>query len=638
MTVLDQPVGVLNAAGPQPSETPVKTRVALVNMPFAMADRPSIQCGLLKGCLTRLGHEVDVFYLNLELAAELGAALYQEVSQLRTDQLLGEWLFSAAAFGHRPNEEEYRQACPSLAGTCERTGLTFERLCELRNEVLPAWVAGWAEKVDWSRYSAVGFTSTFEQNTAAFALARRIKEAHPEVALVFGGANFDGTMGREYVRALPFIDYAVIGEGDEALPRLIARIAQGESGLGLPGVVGRSEGRLVEGESSPRVRNMDDLPDPDYDEYFATLFRLGRGNVLGRKPPLLLFETSRGCWWGEKQHCTFCGLNNNGMQFRAKSPAEAVDQLGRLASKYKIVNFEAVDNIMDYRYLEQLCGPLAERRYDYRLFYEVKANLSPAQLRNMARAGIKVIQPGIESLNSHVLALMRKGITMLRNVRLLKWAYYYGMSVGWNLLTGFPGETAEDYEEQLKVVRLLRHLPPPRGTGRIWLERFSPYFFDPSFPVRNVRPLDVYRFIYPQEELDFGEIAYFFQYEMEATLPEGFHAELHRAVEDWRDAWGRKPRPELVYQRAEDWIQVVDNRSGEVAAHALQGQDALIYELCGETDQTVDGLRKQIREQGGTDPGAEEVRGALRRFCDLGLMLEEKDRYLSLALPVNPNW
>lgn len=94
-------------------------RVALVNMPFALADRPSIQCGLLKGALTRAGHQVDVIYLNLELAAELGALTYKSIASMRTDQLVGEWLFSTAAFGPRDDEAAYRAACPDIDRTCD---------------------------------------------------------------------------------------------------------------------------------------------------------------------------------------------------------------------------------------------------------------------------------------------------------------------------------------------------------------------------------------------------------------------------------------------------------------------------------------------------------------------------------------
>lgn len=616
-------------------ETP-PVRVALVNVPFASADRPSIQCGLLKAILERAGHPTEVLYLNLEMAAELGAKLYDDLAQPREDLLLGDWLFALAAFGPHGSEKEYFESHPSLARTCKTLGVDFEHLCKLRREVLPARIERWAEEIDWSRYEAVGFTSMFKQNAAAFALARAVKERHPEIKILFGGANFDGPMGKEYVRALPFIDYAVIGEGDVALPRMIDAIGRGRSALGIPGVIGRSNGSVAGPGELTLIEKLDDLPDPDYDEYFETLFRLGRKNVLGTRAPLLLFETARGCWWGQRQHCTFCGINNRGIRYRSKSPAAAAEQLQRLASRYKIVNFEAVDNILDLEYIEKLCKPLAESHYDYHLFYEVKSNLKPKQLRTMKRAGINVIQPGIESLNTHILSLMRKGVTMLRNVRLLKWAAYYGMRVRWNILTGFPGETLEDYEEQLRVVRQLKHLPPPHGTGPIWLERFSPYFFDESFPIRNIQPLDMYRFIYPEERFNLDEIAYFFTYEMDETLTLEVHQELREAIEDWRQAWFSKQRPELIYQRAPDWMQIVDRRNGSPSAHAFEGYQARIYELCGETERTVDQILGSLIKEGHDGVDAEGVRSSLQDFCEKNLMLHEDGRFLSLAQPANP--
>ncbi len=435
-------------------------RVALVNMPFAGANRPSIQCGLLKAGLVREGHEVDVHYLNLELAAEIGEVTYRKLADLRWDHLLGEWLFSAAAFGPRDDEEAYREAHPSLQETLKQLEKDFDELRRMRNELFPELIARWADGIDWGGYRIVGFTSTFEQNVSSLALARRIKERWPEVVIVFGGANYDGEMGPEYVRAFPWIDYAVVGEGDQALPALVARVARNESALDVPGVAGRREDGAVKNGSAPIIRDLDALPDPDYDEFFAALMRLGRQEVLGESLPLLLFESARGCWWGAKHHCTFCGLNALGMAYRSKSPERVHAELRRQSARYQIANFEAVDNILDMRYLDALCEPLIEDRVDYSIFYEVKANLKREQLHTLSRAGIRILQPGIESLSTHVLKLMRKGTTMLQNVRLMKWAHYYGIKVAWNLLTGFPGETLEDYERQARLMPLLVHLPP----------------------------------------------------------------------------------------------------------------------------------------------------------------------------------
>ncbi len=46
--------------------TPNRPRVALFNMPFAPATRPSIQTGLLKSVLQRHGIEATCFYANMD--------------------------------------------------------------------------------------------------------------------------------------------------------------------------------------------------------------------------------------------------------------------------------------------------------------------------------------------------------------------------------------------------------------------------------------------------------------------------------------------------------------------------------------------------------------------------------------------
>lgn len=227
---------------------------------------------------------------------------------------------------------------------------------------------------------------------------------------------------------------------------------------------------------------------------------------------------------------------------------------------------------------------------------------------------------------------------MLHNVRCIKWGTYYQMRVLWNVLTGFPGETEEDYTSQIRILPLLRHLPPPAGCGRIWLERFSPYFFDKSFPVSNVRPLEAYRFIYPEEQLDLSEIAYFFDYEMGETLPDSGYEELQRLVREWKQAWEGKRKPQLVYQRAPDWIQIFDRRTDQIAAHAFEGLEAAVYECCGDTDRNVMQICKDLEATGEKAVDAAAVQEALGKFCEMGLMLEEDGAYLSLALPVNPHW
>jgi magnesium-protoporphyrin IX monomethyl ester (oxidative) cyclase len=70
------------------------------------------------------------------------------------------------------------------------------------------------------------------------------------------------------------------------------------------------------------VQDLDQIAIPDYNDYFQTLESCPK--IAPYITRGMFVETSRGCWWGQKQHCTFCGLNGAGMTYRSKSPERVV--------------------------------------------------------------------------------------------------------------------------------------------------------------------------------------------------------------------------------------------------------------------------------------------------------------------------
>ena len=387
------------------------------------------------------------------------------------------------------------------------------------------------------------------------------------------------------------------------------------------------------------MQNMDALPEPDYGDFFAAVHEFDVPATVRNKSISIPFETARGCWWGEKHHCTFCGLNGLGMGFRSKSPDRALQGIDELADRYSIYQLVAVDNIMDLRYVENVFGRLAQRRLDYTFFYETKANLSHEQLKQLERGGIRHLQPGLESLSSNILKLMRKGTTAIRNVCVLKWGRYYGIHMHWNVLLGFPGETAEDYEQQAAMMRLIPHLQPPSSIGRIWLERFSPYYMQQSqFGFTNVRPEPAYAHIYPQS-VDLNRIAYFFSYDCAQALPMAAHKKIVDYIESWKERWRSDDPPFLVYQRGAGHLTITDGREpGGPRIHSFGEVEAMIYEHCAPTARGVAQILSSLRDVPDADVSQRRVEDALDEFKSHGLMLEESGLYLSLAMPVNPNW
>lgn len=607
--------------------------VALVTMPFQDPFRPSIQLGLLKAIAESHGFPTDTFHLNLDLAAAVGDPLYDVLFSGGGEQArgLGDWLFSRAAFGDEAPDPD-----GSFLRDCrDRIALSTEQAASLaafRDGGVERYLDHMLEVVPWSTYRIVGFTTTFAQTVPSLALARRLKERHPDMLVVFGGSNLDGPMGVELVRSMECIDYGITGEADIAFTDLLIAVSEGQDPAGLPGVLCRRDGTVVEPPPGDPFDRLDDLPVPDYREYFERASQLGIVGHHGRHQVWLPIEGSRGCWWGAKAHCTFCGLNGLTMSHRSKSPERLRSELAELSAQTESLRFCFVDNIVDTSYFEQLFPVLDATGVDYQMFYAVKANMTREQLRKLRDGGVRRIQPGIESLSSHVLRLMRKGIRSSQNINFLRWCRFYGIEVAWNLIYGFPGESHEDCHEQATVLPKLVHLDPPSGAGRIWMERFSPIFEDrPTYPTRWVAPERELSFIYPSR-VALAELAYVFDYELDDTLPDSAFEELVKAVGEWKTASERDVKPSLTLHRAPDFVQIVDGRNPEIVnVHTFRGPLARLYEAVMDKPRSP----RMIVESTDLGFAAEEIEEALDEFAARDLVIRDGNLFLALALPAS---
>jgi ribosomal peptide maturation radical SAM protein 1 len=422
----------------------------------------------------------------------------------------------------------------------------------------------------------------------------------------------------------PFIDVVCSGEADVSFPAVVRALRQGTDLRSIRGIVYRENGRARSTGPADLVTDLDGLPPPDYEDFLAAL---GASPVGVDVTPQLLLETSRGCWWGEKNHCTFCGLNGGTMAFRSKSAERVIAEVTRLQERYGAGGISVVDNILDMRYFTTLL-PLLERRHTrVNLFYEVKANLTRARVRQLADAGIAHIQPGIESLSDHVLELMRKGTTALQNIQLLKWCREYGIRPEWNFLYGFPGETAADYEAMLPLIDAIRFLDPPSAYGPIRLDRFSPYHDDPgSFGMTNVRPQAPYRYLYP-EAPHLARIAYYFDFDYaDGRVPVQYAEAALAHVQQWMDT-GPQGGVWLVGAGHDGITLVRQAADGRRHSFAFRDWQADVY-------TGADSAHSLSRLTHLADPraSADEVRDFLASCVAQGLMVHTEDRYLSLAV------
>ena len=651
-TPTGQQNGIIATRSPKDGEKP---QVLLVSMPFAPLFQPSIGLGLLKAGLVAQGFSAQVLYFTLQFAERIGTLRYLQIANgfPTVPALVGEWIFSEALFGaDRLDQDGYlndvlRQRSPAHFRTTldlkaeaeEPTEAFIAAVLEMRQQVEP-FLDTCLQQVLELNPAIVAFTSVFQQQVAALALARRIKAHLPDTVILLGGANCEGIMGIETVRQFPFVDATISGEGDIILPQVVRRILGQQAIADLAGVHTRDNAEQTAANlhrlNAPSVQDMDSLPYPDYEDFFAQ-FAASRANLDQVFQPHLLFESSRGCWWGEKNHCTFCGLNGVSMAFRSKSADRALTELTYLTEQYPNCKVGVVDNILDMKYFKDFVPALGHQKLNLNeLLYEVKVNLRKEHVCLLREAGITTIQPGVESLSNPVLEIMRKGVKCLQNVQLLKWCKELGVTPIWNILWGFAGEPPEAYEQMAALIPRLTHLEPPASAGSLRLDRFSPNFNHPEqFGFTAVEPYPSYHYVYPLEREAVANLAYHFTFQyLQPQDVEGYTQPLREQLRLWQEHHSSS----LLFSVDKgSHLLIWDLRStADQPLQILTGELRLLYLACDsiQTRHQLQAHQLQALAAPADQTGSGSIADQLRPLVDTGLMLQDGDSYLSLAVPL----
>lgn len=503
--------------------------------------------------------------------------LYPQIDRQRlVDQLLERYLhFSNIGGALYPPEEASFQRFgldadalrQQLLGDIDRAGVCIDRILAIAQD---------------PRYDVVGFSATFEvQLPAALVVAKRLKALRPDMRIILGGAACFETQGDGLAASFPYLDAVCHTEGEAVIGPLL-RALRGEGALSaVPGIsYVDASGTLHHNASPSQIEDLDQLPMPQFEPFLDQFHKSPWGPLY---PPKFFFETSRGCWWGQKHLCTFCGLNAEGLNFRRKSPDRAFQEIRHLYERYKVYYLQATDNILDMAYLKQVMPrlsamPKAEGR-PLEMFFEIKSNLRRDQVWALADGGVCDVQPGIESFSDNVLQLMDKGATALGQVQFVKWAFEAGIGLIYNLLIRNPGEKAAWYLQMAELLPALIHLPPPMSMVTMNLERFSPYHSRPEqFGIRNARPMRYYADLYPDPTVDLDRIAYTFEYDhdmyADAALADA-HRVCARLVKHWQQIWKGQP---ASYIEREGAILITDHRDGALQRQAvLTGRAADLF-------------------------------------------------------------
>ena len=533
--------------------------LVLVVPPVLHPMMPPLGANLLAPSCIRAGVPTRIVEANIAFAARVGLHNCSLVAASPPFRLIGEVLFLAAAFPDRAEEhtrilERLRnENGPGTVAIRWQAAALDDSIIDRCLQEIPGFIVDTAQQIVEGGTQIVGMSTMGQQTLASIALAREIKRLNPEIITVIGGSNVTEPMGSGILASSVALDFAFSGESDIEFPKFCrAYLDNGE----LP------QQRVI---SCLPVQNMDELPEPIYDAYCAALKPLRDSDPMAKHAPdSLLFESSRGCWWGDKHLCKFCGYIPPSVgKYRMRSPEKIVDAIENLVNRYGIRHIRASDAIMPTQFPKTVLPLLIDRSIECTLAYEIKSNHKEDDLDICVRAGINELQPGIETLSSHVLTLMDKGVTALDNVRLLRNAQSRNINIIWNFLSAIPGETREDYESMMEIIPLIEHLRAPVRYGPIHVSRYSPYQTEPdAYGITNLRAMPVYAELFG-DQADNVCSNFEADYTTEVMSDTALNDRFEAVVSHWTDAWENRSTPPCLelHTLENDWALIKDTRA-----------------------------------------------------------------------------
>jgi ribosomal peptide maturation radical SAM protein 1 len=477
-------------------------------------------------------------------------------------------------------------------------------------------------------YDVIGFSIAFDaQKLPAAAVAKALRERGCQALMVAGGTGLDGEMGQAFLEQFAEFDLVLRGETDATWPRLLDLVGAGRGWEDLPGCVFRRDGAICSVREAPVGREFLNLPAPDYRSYLERRSRSPHGN----RGMLALVETSRGCWWGRSHHCTFCGIKSVDEEYRVRPAADAVQLITQTYDQYRPDVVYCTDAICPTSYFQDVLPALARARRtrpDLTVFYETKSNLRRGSVARLAAAGVKWVQPGIESFSTPVLKAMNKGATALQQIAYLKWAQAYGISVTYGILTGTPVERAEHLRAMADLMSKLGHLRPPQTRSRLQLHRFSPYFKAPQdYGITDVQPFETQRVLYRCADERLRRLCYQLSYRVPEHDADYLRArgELDQAIGVW--ATGYFAGRSMGLHELGVGVMVSDKRTEDAAVGVISDpSEVLILRAAAEPVS----LQRMAALHG---LALEDLRGTVRRLAGHGLVLAEGDTVLTLPIP-----
>ena len=286
--------------------------------------------------------------------------------------------------------------------------------------------------------------------TATLAAALRVlgaaREVAPRALTVIGGVH--PTLAAEDALT-PDADFVVRGEGEQALPELLACLEAGDDPTRVAGLTFvAADGREVSTPDRPLLTDLDALPIAwDLVDWPTYHYRTKPGSRLA------ITSWSRGC----PRSCSFCSQRVLWRgTWRTRSVEAVVAEVRMLRERFGVDTLEVADELptADRERWEAILDRLIAEDLGVELLVETRADdvvRDAAIIEKYRAAGALHVYVGVEAARQDRLDALRKEITVDEGRRAISLLNDAGIITETSFLFGQPGDTEESVDEAVEA-------------------------------------------------------------------------------------------------------------------------------------------------------------------------------------------